>query len=190
MLTGVLTVGVIIAVALTILNLLVSFAIIRRLRGVESRGGDHAHQGDALTDDLPAVGTRVGAFSVPTVDGDQLDDQTLAGEPVLAAFLSPTCSPCKDLVAALAARPDPDLARTILFVDGDEDAKEFAESLRVHGRVALVDSQGPVGVAFGGVEMFPIVLTVERGVITAADIRLPASKVRRSPEPVFAADSP
>lgn len=190
MLTGVLTVGVIIAIALTVLNLLMSFAIIRRLRDLESRGGGHAHHDGDLADDLPAAGTRIGAFSVPTVDGDQLDEQALAGEPVLVAFLSATCGPCKDLLPALAARPDPDRARTILFVsdDGDEAAKEFAESLRVHGRVALADSQGPVGTAFGGVEMFPIVLTVEQGVITAADIRLSAPKARRSPEPVFATD--
>ncbi len=190
MLTGVLTAAVIVAIVLTVLNLLVSFAIIRRLRDIESRGGGHPGHGDALADDLPAVGTRVGSFSVPTIDGDQLDEQVLQGrEPVLVSFLSPTCGPCKDLVAALAARPDPDPARTILFVDGgDEAAKEFAESLRPHGWVALIDSEGPVGSAFGGVEMFPIVLTVERGVITAADIRLSGSKARRSPEPALATD--
>ena len=150
---------------LTTLNLLLCFAIVRRLR---ESAGDRADPAIAA---LPRAGRRVQPFTVATITGEPLSDRDLAGRTGLVAFVSPNCRACHGLVDEL----DPgeqDLPSTIVvFVIGsaaDGAPLDFARKFHPAVRVAVVEQGGPVPAAFGAGDMTPTVLRLENGVVQAA----------------------
>jgi hypothetical protein len=152
--------------ALTLLNLMLVLAVVRRLRQQATA--------PAGQPELPAVGTRVGRFRTTSVDGLGLDELALSGARTLVAFVSPGCSPCGALADTLVSEPAGDVS-WLLFVTGsddDEATAAMATRLAAVGQVAVVTESGPESAAFGGVSGFPTVLRIERGVIAAAGFRL------------------
>jgi len=146
--------------ALCLFNLFLLTAVIRRLRAHEAQ---HAPVGLPL----PAAGRAVGAFA--TTEPDAVSDQDLI-EPAAVLFVMPNCAPCHELVAsAPGAGLDP--GRTFVFVAGDPAAtatREVVSAVRPLGRVSVVEPDGPVAAAFGGVTGFPTVLRVEADRVVAA----------------------
>jgi hypothetical protein len=178
--TAVLTAGVVLALALTVLNLVLTFAVVRKMRdGAGSGLSTHTpHPG------LPQPGTRVGEFTAETTDGAVLTDQDLRGERSLIAFVSPTCAPCKDVIAEITAAGGALATPLYAFVAGDDDADTAAvvATLRPHGTVTVITAAHPAAQAFGGVDGYPALMLVTDGVIAAAgrrlaDVREPAAVV-------------
>jgi hypothetical protein len=156
--------------ALTILNLILLLAVIRRLRLIDTR----AEEVPVLS--LPRAGVEVSAFSVPDVDGVVLSRHDAAGESVLVAFVMVGCEPCHDLVEVMRgdARIDPD--RTIVFVASDKPstaAIKLAALVRDLGRTAMIETDGAVTAAFGGIVGFPAVLRIANGRVVSAGRVLP-----------------
>lgn len=150
---------------LTGANLLLLFAVLRRLREVEQRTSRSA---PAST--VPAPGTRVGDWHVVLADGTSLSAAEV-GPDVTALFLSPGCRPCTELVAELADHPDRVPAGAVAFVAGDADdpaARQYRTRLPGHIRVAYVENAGGVVEAFGGIAAFPAVITVRDGHVVAS----------------------
>jgi thiol-disulfide isomerase/thioredoxin len=96
-----LTVAVIGVGVLCLLNLWLTIAMARVLRG---HGEQLAHRG---VRPRPVVGlppgTQVPDFTVTTVTGATVSAEDLRGERSLIAFLSPGCAPCHEQVPAFAA---------------------------------------------------------------------------------------
>ncbi|AEV87843.1 hypothetical protein ACWT_6830 [Actinoplanes sp. SE50] len=150
--------------AVTVLNLFLLTAVMRRLRAHEA-----AHAPAALA--LPEPGHRIGAFRTTTPDA--LSEEDLA-EPAVVLFVMPGCAPCHELLDAV---PDAgfDPARTFVLVAGDAalaPTRELAALVRPLGRVAVIDPDGPVTAAFGGIRGYPTVVHVAAGRVVAADRRL------------------
>lgn len=154
-----------IAIAVTLLNLLVLFAVIRRLRSLQ----EQLTQGS--TPDAPAVGTTIDEYTANTIGGGTLTRRDLDGDS-LVAFFSPGCPPCKEMIARFAADPAALPAQTYAFVVGndlDPDARQYVADLAgVATRTAYVEPDSPVLTAFGGVAAFPTVLRIAGGTVAAS----------------------
>jgi hypothetical protein len=150
--------------ALTLLtgfNLVLLFAVLRRLREIESR--------HAPAEVTPAAGTRVGPWAVTLDDGTAMADVDL-GPDAMVLFLSPGCGPCGRLVGQLADDPavlggGPALAVVVGDLPG---ARTYADMLPSPLPVAYAEEDDPIVVAFGGVDAFPTVVVVHGGVVRAS----------------------
>jgi hypothetical protein len=163
--------------ALTLLtgfNLVLLFAVLRRLREIEGRG--------APAPVSPAVGTRVGPWSATLTDGAVTTGADL-GPDVVVLFLSPGCGPCGRLVGQVADDPavlgtGPALA---VVVDDLPGARTYADVLPDSLPVAYVEQHDPVVAAFGTLDGYPTVVVVRGGVVRASGHDLRAVDV---PAPV------
>ena len=147
--------AILILSVLTVLNMALSAAIIRMLRG----------EREALV--VPGAGDPVRAFSVDLLDGGTLDEQGLR-DGALVAFVSPTCPPCTALVEKWVARAGDLPEETFAFVINTstaEAARAYADALGV--RAAVVATDSPVASAFGVGDVTPTLIRVRAGAIEA-----------------------
>jgi thiol-disulfide isomerase/thioredoxin len=145
--------------ALGVFNLLISLAVIRRLRSHD--GAPRRAPGAALAVTLP-TGQSIGDFAVTTaagrmISGDSLDQLTLVG------FFSPACPPCKERVPQFlryAARFPGEVISVAVGDDSDLETQALAARLAVAGDVVTEAARGPMGTAFG-VGGYPALCLVE-----------------------------
>ncbi|MBF9128221.1 hypothetical protein I0C86_04315 [Plantactinospora sp. S1510] len=158
----ILVAAVVLVGLLSLLNLLLSLAIIRRLRGLEAGGG----HGDPTTE-LLAEGTPLPAFP-GRPDGVEL-----------IALLSTTCSACRDQLPALAGLLDGgaigrEAALVVVVGDVDDPAgAEYADALDAVATVRREPFGGPVSGAFGA-RIFPVFYRIDGGVVRTAAIAVDA----------------
>lgn len=157
----VLIVAVVLLAAATAGNLLLTFALIRRVRDLQNRTVVPHDDG------LPATGTPVGPFSIDRLDGGTLGTEDLATGDVLVGFFAAGCSPCTAVVADLL--DDPPTERFVALVDSGEPepTTELATRLSAIAEVAVVPWESTAPAAFGQ-EGFPALLRVRDGVIVEA----------------------
>ena len=159
---------------LAVLNLVLTFGVIRRLREHTSLLSARPQQPDLM---LPA-GEQAGEFAATTTDGDPVSRDLLAGR-TLVAHLSTTCRPCQEQLPEFLAVAGgfPGGRRQVLAVisssgEEDETASEYAERLAPVARVVVERGRGPVAAAFG-VRGFPSFAVVEdRGRVVASNVDL------------------
>lgn len=158
----VLSVVVVLLAVVTAGHLLLTFALIRRVRLLQERG----HLDEPVP--LPAAGARVGAFRAATTTGGALTEADVADG--LVVFVSPTCEPCRKLVDDLLRERERPAA---VFVSGDPgpETSAFVAQVAPLGDVAVVEDEGGAVGAFG-VTAFPTVVRVAAGVIESAGIRM------------------
>jgi peroxiredoxin len=129
--------------ALVLLNLLLTFGVIRRLR-------EHSEQlaANAPNRTIP-VGATVPEFSATSERGAVVSTATLRGDGALVAFMAPDCAACTEQLPAvrerLAATVGGQTAVLVVFTrlreatdPNDASAAELAESLGVAGSAALI----------------------------------------------------
>lgn len=148
---------------LTGFNLVLLFAVLRRLGGIENRGAP------APAEIKPAAGTRVGPWSAELITGDAMTDATL-GPDAVVLFFTPGCAPCAGLVRRIADEPGvlgggPALAVVVGDLPG---ARTYADALAPNLPLAYVEEHDPVVTAFGGVDAFPTVVLVRGGVVLSS----------------------
>jgi thiol-disulfide isomerase/thioredoxin len=155
---------------LVLVNLLLSFGIVRRLR-------THAR---LLPASAPAprfasrvLGRPVGDFSAVADSGAPLSTAWLRGAPTVVGFAMPGCRPCHREIPLLAEYLDalPDRTAKALVVvstlpqEGD-DFDEATASLRGLAEVVREPADGPLQTAFG-VSMYPSFFIVDPdGIVT------------------------
>lgn len=147
----------------TVANLVLLFAVIRRLRMLETGG--------PVMSALPSPGMRIAKFHVTDADGRQLGDSDFTGGPHLVAFVMTSCDPCHAVLSALRTDPRFDPARTFIVIAGEsghEGTQQVIELTHGLGRIAVVDHDGPVAAAFGGVDAFPALVSVRDGRVVAS----------------------
>ncbi|MEV4576761.1 TlpA disulfide reductase family protein [Nonomuraea jabiensis] len=142
---------------LTVLNLLLTFGVIRRLREHTELLAGRATPIVGETPSLP-VGRQVGDFAATTTDGEPVARALLAGD-TLVAFLTPGCEPCEESLPHLveAAKKWPGGRRnTLVVVTGRRDrAADHVERLAPVARVVVEAPDGPIATGFG-VTAYPL----------------------------------
>ncbi|NUW44346.1 TlpA disulfide reductase family protein [Nonomuraea rhodomycinica] len=163
-----LVVAVALVGVLCLLNLLLLFGVIRRLREQSSM-----LEPPSLT--LP-VGGAVGDFSAVTTTRETVSMDSL-GDGTLVGFFSSTCQPCHEKLPEFVAFAETTAARSLAVVaTAPDEGAEMISALESVADVVVVESLGsPVAKAFD-VRGTPAFVTVERGKVSATG--LPASHLR------------
>ena len=167
-----LTVAVCLLTLLTLVHLLVTFAVVRRLR-------EHANLLNARPTPGPgggiaAAGTAVGAFTAVTTTGEPIGDADLA-RPTLVGFFTPGCAPCRTAIPKfLDAARDHGGGRTgvLAVVAGlPEETAEYAETLAAVARVVVELPDDPVTAAFD-INSYPAFAVVADGTVQVSGMSL------------------
>ncbi|GAA4920965.1 redoxin [Stackebrandtia albiflava] len=143
--------AVVLVGAIAVLNLLLTMAVIRRLRKNESAMSPMMESG-------PPKGSPVPEFTAEATDGTTVTAASFAGQSAVMAFFSTTCSACKPAVPRLVAHIDanglkPQQVVAVINGEGDEQA-EFTELLKDKATVVWESEMGEVTAAFT-VSAFP-----------------------------------
>ncbi|GGO78149.1 TlpA disulfide reductase family protein [Nonomuraea cavernae] len=158
--------AVVLVGVLCLLNLLLTFGVIRRLK-------EHTAQLEKVLsggrdDSLQMLGEQVGEFAATTTDGEPVSRALLAGETVVA-FFSPSCAPCREKMPVFveqARARDFDRQQVLAVVvneSGEPEAagvKEMAEELATVARVVMEGADHPLANAFK-VHAFPAFCVVD-----------------------------
>ena len=188
-----LTTAVAIVGVLCLLDLVLTYGVIRRLR-------EHARQlasapparRPAQARPLPEPGTVIGRFATTSATGEPLtsdlfDDETLVG------FFSPDCGPCKKLLPDFlirAAQGPGGRSRALAVVVGDpEAATPLVAALEPVAQVVIEAGTGGMVSAAFDVTSYPSVFTVDGNRTVTASGRAMAA-LRRPARPVAAAVGP
>jgi hypothetical protein len=173
--TGVLVGAVVVLTVLTLLNITLLLAVIRRLREHETRlaAVTTGATASAEPEVVAAVGQHIPDFTAESADGRQLDRTSLV-TPALVGFFSPSCDSCHERVPDFRKAAD-ELDGTALAVvvrDGRDPAPLVAD-LRDAATVVLEEPDGPVATAFA-VRAFPVFALVGAdGTVRASGFELP-----------------
>ncbi|NEA34324.1 thioredoxin-like domain-containing protein [Streptomyces sp. SID13031] len=164
----------------SMVNLLLTFGVIGRLR-------EHTEKLSAwplgtAADSTLAVGDSPGDFAATTTEDEAFDRTSLLGGQVVG-FFSPNCDSCKDLVpkfvehAATTARGKGRVL-AVVVVDNDEGAAEsLVRSLEPVARVVTERIGGAISSAFK-VSGFPAVYVLDNSGTVAASRLAPDSQDR------------
>lgn len=173
--------GLVLAAALTALNLLLTVAAMRRWRAHATAppdGGHHDHGRPGGEPELGiAPGDRMPAFTATAAGGATVTADGLAGRPALIAFLSLECPGCDDSVPGFAehARRVRDAGGLVLATVVGVDAAGSDLAARLAGVADHVVPEfldAPLGAAFG-VRLYPgFAHYGPDGIATAAGIGL------------------
>jgi thiol-disulfide isomerase/thioredoxin len=166
---GFLAVAVIAVAALGLLNLLLTLAVIRRLRVHTEL---LSARPDPAAGSVIAVGERPGDFAGVDVTGLPVPGDG----PRLVGFFSPECQPCKEKLPAflaLAAEYPQGRSRVLAVVTGDgPGVAEFTGRLSRVAQVLVESRDGPVTTAFQ-VTGFPAWCVLdEHGVVQLSGVGL------------------
>jgi hypothetical protein len=150
------------AIVLCLLNLLLTYGVMRRLRA-------HTELFRLLSAPemaLPA-GEKVGSFTAVTTRGDEITHYDLAG-PVIVGFLSPSCRPCREALPNFVehVRTSGGDALAVVLADGT-DSDDMVQALESAVRVMVEPPQGPISQAFA-VRGTPAFILVEGGRVIEA----------------------
>ncbi|CAL9339053.1 hypothetical protein SUDANB121_00240 [Nocardiopsis dassonvillei] len=176
---AILTAAVVLLTALALFNLLLTLALVRRLRNLEGSPAGGAGAPPADLADIPA-GMEVPEFTGVSTAGETVTSSGLRGGMALYAFLDTGCGSCKDQL-----RPLVDFARevglpperVIAFVgDPRGDAETYTSVLEGHTTVVMQTIHHEAGQAFSltGIPAFVFADatgTVVRSAVAVEDLR-------------------
>ena len=149
--------GLVLVGSIAIVNLLLTLAVIRRLRS-------QAFSPELAPYPGPAAGSAIPSFVADTVTGEQVSSDALAGQPAVVAFLSTTCSACPPSIPHLVGYADSrDLkpSQVICVVSGThEDAAGIIDAL-VDAAVVVVEPPNGALAKLFQVSAFPTFVIVD-----------------------------
>ena len=153
-----------------VLNLLLLFGVIRRLKEHDQAIAKLPYAASASAASLRAPGSAVDEFTAVSTDDTPVTRDGLSGE-TLVGFFSVSCAPCVESAPKFAAHAagtagGRDRVLAVVVADGDDDPSEMAAVLGYGARVVVEGYDGPVATAFG-VTAFPAYAVVAAGTITA-----------------------
>lgn len=164
--------------ALCLVNLLLTFGVIRRLRQqADSHSHDHAgSSGDDSAAYQLARGTPAPDFTATATTGATVSLADLTGSRSLIAFLASECEPCQRALPELV-----DLARSVpggsaqvlaVVVGNNASVDAFVDALEGVAQVVVEPGIGGISTAFD-IQAFPTYYMVdERGVIQSGSAML------------------
>jgi thiol-disulfide isomerase/thioredoxin len=148
--------------SLAALNLVLTLAVLRRLRQHTALLSGPPPGGEEL------VGQAVPEFVVTTRDGGTIGRADLAGREYLIGFFSTTCAPCQEQAPAFARLAEAHRGAALSVVVGDGPGADALTSALSGVPTAMVKPDDPIADDFG-VRGFPTMMIVDAGgVVTAA----------------------
>ncbi len=172
-------IGILIAVVVVVgivagADLLLSFAVVRRLAALESKIGS-----GAAAQTSPAVGHKIGDFEVELLTGGIFTLADLMDGPTMVVFLTTTCEPCQQAIAELRDMPTPLSFPLYVLINGAERGNDdlanavlnVAADMPQGTKVAEISATDPVMQAFG-IDGWPSVLGIEDGIVRVSDFRV------------------
>lgn len=175
--TGVLVTAVVLLAVLTLLNIALLLAVVRRLREHETRlsslGTAVAAGGSLVPEVMAPVGHRISEFTAESVDGRLVDRATLE-TPALVGFFSPSCDSCHERVPDFRKAAGDHVGSALaVVVRDDKDPAELIADLDGSATVVVEEPEGPLSAAFA-VRGFPaFALVGAGGTIQARGYELP-----------------
>ncbi|MYS85577.1 TlpA family protein disulfide reductase [Embleya scabrispora] len=160
--------AVVLVTVLCLLNLVLTFGVIRKLRAQGEHG--HGAQNDVDISDLVLpVGSTAPAFTAVTTAGETVSRDGLGA--ALFGFFSPNCRACRERLPQFveAARKAGGSRRVLAVVHGDEaETREQVAALAAVAQVVVEPTDGPLGRGFA-VTGYPVFgLLAADGTITAS----------------------
>jgi thiol-disulfide isomerase/thioredoxin len=157
--------AVVVIAAISVVNLLLTFGIIRRVRDHDAKL-TAAGQYIPIDTGLP-VGQAVPPFEAVTTEGERVDQSGLSRGSQVVAFFSSSCEACREhLPQVTRYLSTVDRAQTLVVVSGDErQGADLVETLAPLARTVVEDEMGPLVVAFR-VQAFPAFFALQDGVVT------------------------
>ncbi|MFC4912495.1 peroxiredoxin family protein [Actinomadura gamaensis] len=154
--------------ALSVLNLLLTVGILRRMRADAAAGGPRTNPGPGDLFTLKP-GSPVGDFSAVTTDGDPVTRETAAG---VVAFFSANCEGCHVLLPSFVERARTLGRGNVLAVVGGDEPDTVA-ALEPVARVIRAELDGgPVAHAFQNTWTPALYLLGEDGRVAGTGARL------------------
>ncbi|GAA0910125.1 TlpA family protein disulfide reductase [Virgisporangium aurantiacum] len=147
-------VAVLVVGATAVLNLLLTFAVLRRLRL-------HAALLESISsgpEDL--VGRTVPEFTVRTSEGETVSRSDLAGREYVIGFFSATCAPCKEQAPEFARLAEARSNAALSVVMGDGPGVDELRAALVGVPTVVVERDHPIAGEFG-VDGFPSIMLVD-----------------------------
>lgn len=159
-----LVIGLVVLAGLMVVNFLLTFALLGRVKSLQQLAETSAGRDPAL----PKVGDPVGRFQATTADGALVTDEALRSGVVLVGFFAPGCRPCATVREQLLESP-PKLP-VMAFVEGDDDAAEARVLGGALSKVAQVTytAQGDSVLKAFRQAGFPTLIRVENGTVAAS----------------------
>jgi hypothetical protein len=158
---GYLAAAVVFVGLLCLVDLLLSFAIIRRLRQRTDEVGGPPGVSSRVT---LTPGTAAPEFEATAVDGGRFATAELLDRTTAIAFLAAQCAPCRAAVPDLvkyARSVARDVVRMVAVIDGETNPDgEFVRALREYATVVIEPGRGSVATAFS-VSAFPAFYLVD-----------------------------
>jgi hypothetical protein len=152
--------------AVAVADLVLTFAVIRRMATLQVRGT--AGTGN------PAPGHAVGEFRVNLLTGDEFTLDHLRREPAMVAFLSPSCEPCRRAIAELKELPVPLSRPLYVLIAGsaqDSDVLAVAADMPAGARIGAIAHADGVMEAFAA-DGYPTVVNVADGTVLSSGLRV------------------
>jgi hypothetical protein len=143
--------AVVLCIALTLVNLVLSLGMIRRLRVHNGRLDDLARVAPR-PEPMTGPGTRPLPFTASPINASPITDADLGADTVVA-FFSPTCDSCDEwvpkFVDAVKAMPSgASQALAVVVADTPSAATAMVSQLRQVAMVAIEPDKGPLATAF------------------------------------------
>ncbi|WP_149259647.1 redoxin domain-containing protein [Actinomadura sp. K4S16] len=167
--------GVVFVGALCAFDLVLTLAVVRRLR-------EHAALLDGGRAQVPFTppGTSLPEFSAPGLDGTAVT-RAFFTEPTIVGLFSTTCAACRERLPEFTERVRGlDARRVLAVIEGErDDAEPFTAALTPVATVVVEPVKGPVNTAFGhpASPSFYVVgqdAVVTSSTLTPAGLSLPA----------------
>jgi hypothetical protein len=155
--------------AMSCVNLLLTYGVIRRLRQQDTTASQPGLP--ALPNVQPAVGQSLPAFAAMSVDGTDVTGETVSTGPAAIGFFSTSCPPCREeLPQFLTAVGYLDRRRIIVVVNDDNADGTVLDAFRARAdgvcELVVEPTLGPVASTFK-VSVFPTMLFVYDGLVVA-----------------------
>ncbi|ONI76589.1 hypothetical protein BWI15_04630 [Kribbella sp. ALI-6-A] len=173
--TTFLTALVVVVGIVGVLNLLLLFGVIRRLKEHDQAIAKipYSAMQSPPAESMRAPGSEVDEFTAVSTDSVPVTKESLTAE-TLVGFFSVSCAPCIESAPKFAAHAagvpgGKDSVLAIVIADGDDDASEIVGVLGGSARIVVEGYEGPIATAFG-VTAFPTYGVVAGGTITASAI--------------------
>ena len=159
---GVLVAAVVVLTALTLFNLVLTMALVRRLRRLEDpgRGGTFPEFPDL--EEVPA-GRPVPDFTATTRDGVEISAKERLGDRAVYAFFDTSCGTCKKQLQPLV-----DFARRA----GLADADAYTSVLEGHATIVMQSLGDEVGLAFSPGGIPAVILADADGVVVRSGVEV------------------
>ncbi|WP_017585986.1 TlpA family protein disulfide reductase [Nocardiopsis ganjiahuensis] len=174
---GILIAAVVVLTALTLFNLVLTMALVRRLRRLEDPGHGGAFPVFPDLEEVPA-GRAVPEFTATTKDGVEVSSKKRLGDRAVYAFFDTSCGTCKKQLQPLVDfAKDAGLSpeQVIAFVgheDPEADADAYTSVLEGHTTVVMQSLGDEVGQAFSPGGIPAIILADSGGVVVRSGVEV------------------